>query len=629
MWFSLFTVVLILAITFYQGLLGLFSSVINCILTLLAAALAFGFYEEVYYSFLIDRQPNDGRAMALIGIFVVSLLVLRVIFDAIIKDGQHYQVYADRIGGGVFGFITAMVIMGTLTTSIQMLPFDHAFLGFTRYRLFNAESGEAISMMPTEPKQSNEEVLSKIDFSKVNSKRQSIWFKPDDFTAGLVSLLSKNGLTGGNSLAAVHPDLIDELYWARFNPLGQKKPAAGKPDDLRVEATYILPEDELYTLEAAGVKETEGNQPVTRYKLVEPGSSAEKPAAGHRWLVTRVKLDTNATEEGTTFRFTTQQVRLVARTKSGRTEAYRLIGIDLPSSSLTDARSKRQTWHYRVYPGQGLVRKAADSSGRFDWVFEVPDDATPLFVEYKQNARAGVSAIAKEVPPALGAPPGSGGNNNKQGGNQQNTKQPKPKNTGTEGTGRISRLHANKEGSFYSNDLPFELTQYSAQGMEIRGEKIEGGSGSITATLDENDKPVPGNERPIRGFVVPSGQQLLHLSVTRLTPGSLTGQVFDFAAQNNNNYVLDATGKQYPAVGLYAVATSRGKRVLEIVYFDETTRMSPSAIPKPKRLSGPELRQNDTEMFYLFFIPSGTRINRFQNPRGHQESLDQLNLVAP
>ena len=39
MWFSLFVVVLILAITFYQGLLGLFSSVINFFLAVLAAAL--------------------------------------------------------------------------------------------------------------------------------------------------------------------------------------------------------------------------------------------------------------------------------------------------------------------------------------------------------------------------------------------------------------------------------------------------------------------------------------------------------------------------------------------------------------------------------------------------------------
>ena len=40
MWFSLFVTVLILTITFYQGLQGLFSALINCVLAILSAVLA-------------------------------------------------------------------------------------------------------------------------------------------------------------------------------------------------------------------------------------------------------------------------------------------------------------------------------------------------------------------------------------------------------------------------------------------------------------------------------------------------------------------------------------------------------------------------------------------------------------
>lgn len=76
MTFSLFALVLILAITFYQGLMGLFTAAINCILAVLCVALAFGLYEWAYFQFLADRQPEHGRAIALMAIFVLSLLVL-------------------------------------------------------------------------------------------------------------------------------------------------------------------------------------------------------------------------------------------------------------------------------------------------------------------------------------------------------------------------------------------------------------------------------------------------------------------------------------------------------------------------------------------------------------------------
>ena len=119
MWLSLFAIVLILAITFYQGLHGLFSSVIMCILTVLSAALAFGLYEVVYASFLIEHQPDHGRAIALVGIFIVTLLVLRVAVDAIITGNMQFPIYVDRAVGGAFSFVTAMVIVGMLTIGFQ------------------------------------------------------------------------------------------------------------------------------------------------------------------------------------------------------------------------------------------------------------------------------------------------------------------------------------------------------------------------------------------------------------------------------------------------------------------------------------------------------------------------------
>ena len=92
MWLSFFAVILVLAITFYQALHGLFSSVIMCFLTVLSAALAFALYEPIYASFLVDHQPEHGRAIALMGVFIVTLLVLRTIVDVVIPGNMQFNV---------------------------------------------------------------------------------------------------------------------------------------------------------------------------------------------------------------------------------------------------------------------------------------------------------------------------------------------------------------------------------------------------------------------------------------------------------------------------------------------------------------------------------------------------------
>src|SRR5512146_2419887 len=103
MWFSLFSVVLILCIAFFQALQGLFSSVIMCMLTILSAALAFGTYEDLCYAYLINRMPEQGEAVALLAVFILSLLILRTLADNVIKGNMQFPVWVDRIAGGALG----------------------------------------------------------------------------------------------------------------------------------------------------------------------------------------------------------------------------------------------------------------------------------------------------------------------------------------------------------------------------------------------------------------------------------------------------------------------------------------------------------------------------------------------
>ncbi|MBI4578676.1 MAG: CvpA family protein [Planctomycetes bacterium] len=645
MWFSLFAVVLILAITFYQGLLGLFSSVINCILTIVAAALAFGLYENVYFDYLIDRQPEEGQAIALMAIFIVSLLVLRVIFDLVIKDNVHFPLYVDRVGGGVFGFVTAMIIIGTLSVAVQMLPFSFRWLGFSRYAMFDATSGAPLELTPKDEKHDAEDALAEVDIRTVKFVRQGLWLSPDAFAVGLASHLSDNALAGTSSLAKARPALLDDIYWARFNAVGQKTGVARAADAISVETCWRLPDDGLYVLG----KVKEGKAPLT-----PPRANDEKLPGGYQWLAVRVKLTNDATDDGSSYRFTTNQVSLVTRGKGGRTRVYRLVGINAPAENVLNAPSKLKELHYRLHPGETVIR----SGGRFDFVFEVPEDEEPWFVEFRRNARAEVRRIDEEAAPSLAeaARPGArrpgkrdikpedqqapdtGGGNVREDQPPDRGNRPKPQinvhrgvDPGEEARsgGRTRRYTTDQTGSFFSNDLPFDsLTNYTTNTIEIRSDTVIGGQGYLIARLDKNDQPLKGNKPPLQHFDVPENVRLLQVSVRRLHPGSTLAQAMDFARQLGNVSVKDGQGKEYPAVGTWGIATVGRDRLFELIYFDETTQIGSPAPPKLDKIRRDDM-VNDYALYYLFHIPPGKRIVTFLTPKGSGEDLRDQNLVAP
>ena len=75
---------LVLGIAFYQIIQGLFSAMIMTILTVLAAAIAFNFYEPLG-DLLVGRLGAYAHPAALLALFVIPLFVLRELFDRVIR----------------------------------------------------------------------------------------------------------------------------------------------------------------------------------------------------------------------------------------------------------------------------------------------------------------------------------------------------------------------------------------------------------------------------------------------------------------------------------------------------------------------------------------------------------------
>ncbi|MCL2329955.1 MAG: CvpA family protein [Phycisphaerae bacterium] len=636
MWFSLFAAALILAITFYQGLLGLFSAAINCLLTILAAALAFGLYEDVYYNYLLTSQPDEGRAIALVGIFVVSLAIMRVIVDLVIKDNMKFPIYADRIAGGVFGLFTALTIIGVLAAGIQMLPFDHQFLGFSRYAMVDASTGAPISLTSKDEKETQAGTPAKADLNTVRFSRRNLWLNPDGFAVAVASYLSDNALAGPNRLSYVHPELLDEEHWSRFTLQGQNIVTARKADAITVEACWELPSKSLLVVQ-------ESKDAKSKSVLSAATESKDKVPEDHKLIAVRAKLSSDANDDSSTLRFTTEQVRLFAKT-GDRMKSYGLVGINATPENLAGVATK--DIFYRLQEGQTVAR---NSGSPFNFVFEIPKDAEPSHIVFRRNARAdvNVAADAPKKPLFAGAKVPESTNKNNSTGNSGNTtgsgSSGNPSGSGVrDGVklhdsnskkstgGRTQRYVTDEDGSFFDDKLPFEspLTQYTLENCEVGSDKIIGGTGSLIAQLDGQYVPIQGSKTALKFFDVPADKRLLQLSVRRLQPGSLYGQVLDFVGQLANFSVRDDKGNTYRAIGTWGIATVGREQIFELVYYDQIAQDGRTAPAKLNSIRRDNMQTNYA-LYYLFQVPPGAKIVSFVRPRGGNIDLTAQNLVAP
>jgi len=188
-------IVFILAIAFYQAIHGTFSSLIMAILTVLCAIAALNFYEPLATA-LNDRLGAYAPSISLLALFAIPLLVLRTLFDRVIRGNVLLGLWPDRVGGGVFGLITATVLMGMFVLIVMMLPMPGSFLA---YRPYDAS----------------------LEVEHGGGARKSANFVlalARQFSAG--ALAPVNRPAGGETFGDAHDDLYLESFCFRNGPSG-------------------------------------------------------------------------------------------------------------------------------------------------------------------------------------------------------------------------------------------------------------------------------------------------------------------------------------------------------------------------------------------------------------------------
>lgn len=638
--FSIVVALMVILVTAFWVYQGFFSGVIMFLCTVTAAMLAFGFYEQVQSLWAASLNAGIGLPLALMLIFLLTLLLLRLATDKMIPDGVKLPLIVDRAGGGVCGFFTGMVLVGTCLVAIQMLPIGSNVLGFERVTM--AADGTPI--------------------------QNGFMFKPDAFTVGLVDTLSAGSFRGHTSFAAAKPDLLIDLYSARDNPQAEERMVV--PEDcLQVKAYWTATQIDQVSQKASGA-------------TIDREFTTVEAAPGNKFMVCRVRLDVSAASEGSTdVRFRVPQFRIVGPPPAGEGSSGPSPQVYL-ACGMSDLYIHKEHGLTAVLPNQSsrLVRfgpqtdfllnaatagPAAEVYGKgehkacngfnFDVAFEVPESFQPWYVEFKRGARVELTKnLALDAPPsgaavAFGnnAPKSeaplnsskaesksgdseseSGDESEDSGDSEKPAKPPGKAKVGRAPGGNVHVADAVEARTGAYDDLPIPLPKSDS----LVSQKIHGGGlGECNFYIDMPAKAP--TENVVKKFYVPEGKKMVQVGADKKDAMSLYGRALNYAVNVAAQIkVTDSEGKDYYAIGVYSAAPVGGKMVLEIQYYPESEQPERALNgKKPRKVTESVLKaaKPDQRLFgYLFLVDPGVKIVSF-SAGARNNAKQQLEIDVP
>lgn len=566
-WLSLFIFLAMCAIIFFQTIHGMFSAMIMAVVCVLGATLALGTHEALAQKVLVDLIGDYGYPAAFVGIFGVTVLGMRVLLDMFVPRNTLLPSFIDRAGSTFFGVITGLLAAGVLGIGIQMLPIGPTILGFQRY-------------------------------DEQNQPRHNLWLNPDAFTVNLCGYLADHTFSGETSWSGTHPDFLTELHWLRNTESGGSRISA---DPLSVTATGSMwTTERLYRFtRGAGRGSSNSFEPV------------DGPPTGMLWLGVSVQVNQDGTDSDGQYRFSPSQVRLVGETQDAMTRQYTITGIG-PFDGLHLMADSQPLW------GNG--------TGKFDFVFEVPEDFKPRFVEFKRSGRAllpkmpadlaklssktSVGLTAVSAPGAVPAP------------------------TQTSG-GRTTPVRPLKKDTHFGNLLPLTANRYTGTSVAARGSALV--SGRLVFYVDQQGQGGEAGSRsgrgdldpertPLDSFDVPSGSHMLQLNVEALHAQSTLAGALNLTRRVLRQYrVIDKANRNFFPAGQIAECDVDGQRVMEVQYYPERAELKGALKPFQKfkfdNLVG------DYRYVLLFNVPEGVEIVKFDSGRSEAD-LSDLHLVS-
>lgn len=598
MLFSLIVALMVILVASFWTYQGFFSSAIMFFETLIAAMLAFAFYESLHSVWAESLGDGLGKPVALMLIFVVSLMVFRTLTDRYVTKDVELPVSVARGGGAICGFFSGMMLVGMALIAIQMLPIGSETFSFQRMSYDKDKGGPA--------------KMAGLGF-----------FSPDRFAYGLISMLSdasRFGTDEDHELRRTEPDLITQLYSRRAVPQWEARVFL---DDKDIEAKAFW-ETQQIDVPKHTIGEKGGM--IREFQTISPKKSNDT------FLVCTVVVKKSAAPENkNAIRFRLPQFRVIGFDHGNEKEmpsVYLAMGMsdiythkEIGPKPVADQQRERLVTfgpltNFILDPENAAVIET-ENGYQFDVAFEVPREFKPWYVEFKSGARADLSTMKRmDQPPAWAAiAQGAGG--------MSGATTKKDVVVASANAWDIPSSVVQKTG--FTDLLPLEINA-NDQGLPRdigQGDFIGTATGVHFSYELPVDKP---QDIYIHHFWVPEDKDMFIVTFDDPKKQSMWAASIQFANRVvGQTSITDASGGRHFAIGQYAIAKINGRWVYEIQYWPNA-EIPERALQDPKRVTRRVLDAAGPANSYfgfLFLVPKDvTEIKEFQSGKGKPLELD-------
>lgn len=600
MLFSLVIALMVILVAAFWTYQGLFSSAIMFFEALIAAMLAFAFYEPLNGVWVESVGPGLGQPIALMAIFVVSLALFRMLTDKYVTRDVELPVPVSRAGGAICGFFTGMILVGMALIAIQMLPVGSSVFSYERMSYDTERGGPA--------------KMSSMGF-----------FSPDRFTYSLVSMLSDGSRFGtdeAHGLRRAKPDLITQLYSRRAVPQWEARVFLDSRD-LEVKAYW-----DAHEIDHATHKLGEGSTMIREFETKPPKNINDK------FLVCTVVVKKSAVpEKQNQIRFRLPQFRVIGFDRGSETEnpsVYLATGMSdiythrhIGPKPVADKQRERLVAFSPltdfILGSYNTSVVETDDGYQFDVAFEVPRDFKPWFVEFKSGAMADLSGLKKLEQPPSWASVAQGKEGMSGATARKEAEAPKTN------LWNIPSEVVQKTG--FTNNMPFPIAASNTDVPQsvYTGEFVGNKDGVHFAFEIPEEKPA---DFFLTRFWVPNGKSMFIVTFDDPKKQSMWGRSIQFANRVvGQTSITDNAGNKHFAIGQYAIAKINGRWTYEIQYWPNALEEVPErALKDPKRVTQRVLDDAGPANAYfgfLFLVPADTiEIKEFQAGSGKPLELN-------
>ncbi len=563
---------------------GFFSALIHLVCTVIAGAVAFGAWEHVslaimgfapvsgFLSFLSGTAWGLGLALP----FAVTLAVLRLTIDGVLRANANAGALGNSIGGGVCGALAGVITSGILVMSLGFLRMEPVMLGSQHVgysqRGYIVRTGDNVSrlIVPT-----------------------------DMLTVRFYGMLSEAVFRTPNSLAARHPYLEELPSSMRMNAFEGKSRNTTRPDDFAVTARFTVGK-------GANLSSAELLSDLWNSAPQDAKDLNDQPFPSGSYIEGFiVRFQAAAKEKDGKVAVGAGQIRLVLQNTTNVSD--RLVSHPIAAASQAEATTiAAGRWRFDA-PDTFIASVGGASEANIGFEFVVPPGYEPTYLYVKgirhdisegvtakpsftfANTRERDAFIAK-IAGGDGALPTQVGS------------------SGSTGPVTIGNGVPTPEGQFQeipgikvSNRTPFTLQDGTLSSLEItsEGEKqVVGGSEKLK--LDAKEQRGLEKALRIETFQVSADTNLVQVTVDTTSPSSILG-VMNTVTDGGGPVLIDTNNQVYQPVGF----VYEDEQMIEIRYTPAQPLRTLAELPALSK-SRPAQR-----LTLLFRVSFGAQIQRF------------------